>query len=273
MAGLPDTDVWNRALSSTERLSPPLESRTFATIRSGLPSPFTSAVVTQTGTFPALKVRCSAKLAFVAPGVVVFISTDTLLSLEFLTIRSGLPSPFTSATVTDSGPRPVGKVCWGAKLGVVAPGAVVLSSTEIVSPVPNPVFATIRSGLPSPFTSATVRDFELLPAIKFRACAKLSVPMVVVFRNTDMSLLTVFAAIRSGLPSPFTSATVTDSGNWSAVRSSAGPKVTLLAPGEVVFTSTDTLLVLFATITSGLPSPFRSATASPNAPFAIAKSW
>jgi hypothetical protein len=37
-----------------------------------------------------------------------------------------------SAAATEFGLLPVAKVCWAAKLGVVAPGAVVLSSTDTV---------------------------------------------------------------------------------------------------------------------------------------------
>ncbi len=59
-------------------------------------------------------------------------STDTVLSLSFATIRSGWPSPLRSAAVTETGKVPVLNFCWVAKLGVVAPGAVVLSSTESV---------------------------------------------------------------------------------------------------------------------------------------------
>ncbi len=58
---------------------------------------------------------------------------------------------------------PVAKVCWVAKLGVAAPGAVVLSSTETVLLLK---FATIRSGLPSPLTSAAVTEIGLLPVAK-----------------------------------------------------------------------------------------------------------
>ena len=36
---------------------------------------------------------------------VVFRSTDTVLSSPLATMRSGLPSPLTSATATDAGPR------------------------------------------------------------------------------------------------------------------------------------------------------------------------
>ena len=45
------------------------------------------------------------------------------------------------------------KVVWGAKEGVAAPVAVVFSSTDTVFELR---FATIRSGLPSPFKSAAV---------------------------------------------------------------------------------------------------------------------
>ena len=90
-----------------------------------------------------------------APGAVVFSSTDTVLESKFATTRSGLPSPFTSAAVTENGALPVAKVCWAAKEGVVAPGAVVFSSTDTVFELS---FATTRSGLPSPFTSAAVTE-------------------------------------------------------------------------------------------------------------------
>ena len=104
----------------------------FATIRSGLPSPLTSAAVTESGRLPVAKVCWVAKLGVAAPGAVVLSSTETVSSSSFATIRSGLPSPLTSAAVTEIGSVPVAKVCWVAKLGVVAPGAVVLSSTETV---------------------------------------------------------------------------------------------------------------------------------------------
>ena len=85
----------------------------------------------------------------------MFSSTDTVFEPKLATIRSGLPSPFKSAAVTEHGWLPVAKVCWAAKEGVVAPGAVVFSSTDTVF---EPSFATIRSGLPSPFTSAAVTE-------------------------------------------------------------------------------------------------------------------
>ncbi len=80
----------------------------------------------------------------------VLSSTETVLSLLFAVIRSGMPSPLMSATAMVVGSLPVVKVCCVAKLGVVAPGVVVLSSTETVSPL---LLETIRSGIPSLFTS------------------------------------------------------------------------------------------------------------------------
>ena len=86
-----------------------------------MPSPFKSAAVTDHGELPVAKVCCAAKERVVAPGAVVFSSTDTELELKFATIRSGLPSPFKSAAVTESGKLPGAKVCWAAKERVEAP--------------------------------------------------------------------------------------------------------------------------------------------------------
>jgi hypothetical protein len=134
-----------------------------ATIRSGLPSRFTSLALTETGSTPVAKVCWVAKLGVAAPGAVVLSSTETVLLLKFATIRSGLPSPLMSEAVTEAGSRPVVKVCWVAKLGVAAPGAVVLSSTDTVSPLK---FVTTRSGLPSPLTSAVITEYGPLPTPK-----------------------------------------------------------------------------------------------------------
>jgi hypothetical protein len=41
----------------------------------------------------------------------VLSSTDTVVVLEFATIKSGKPSPLTSAVVTEIGPLPVAKDC------------------------------------------------------------------------------------------------------------------------------------------------------------------
>ena len=97
------------------------------------------------------KFCAAAKLGVVAPGAVVFKSTDTVLESVFATTMSGLPSPLRSAIDTEAGLLPVAKFCLAAKLGVAAPGAVVFKNTDTVL---DPAFATTMSGLPSPLRSA-----------------------------------------------------------------------------------------------------------------------
>jgi len=87
-----------------------------------------------------------------APGAVVLSITDTLQDVKFATTRSSLRSPFRSPTVMDSGESPAAKSCLAVKLGAVAPGAVVLSSTDTVLEA---LLATTRSSLSSPFRSPT----------------------------------------------------------------------------------------------------------------------
>lgn len=94
------------ALSSTETVL-----AEFATIRSALPSPLRSSAAAATGPLPVAKACCGSKLATAAPGAVVFSSTETVLSLILVTIRSSLPSQSMSAVVTEAGPIPVSKVC------------------------------------------------------------------------------------------------------------------------------------------------------------------
>ena len=134
-----------------------------------MPSPLTSAAVTDPGALPVAKVCWAANLSVGGEPVVVLSSTDTVLSFPFATIRSGLPSPLTSAAVTEDGALPVAKVCWAAKLSVGGEPVVALSSTDTVLSFP---FATIRSGLPSPLRSAAVTEDVALPVAKVRWAAK-----------------------------------------------------------------------------------------------------
>src|SRR5436853_171987 len=112
-------------------------------------------MATEKGKDPVAKDCCAAKEGVVAPGVVVFSSTDTLSVLALATARSGLPSPLRSPMATERGPVPVAKVCWKPKVGVVAPGAVVLSSTDTLL---ESRLAMTRSGLPSPLRSPMATD-------------------------------------------------------------------------------------------------------------------
>jgi len=66
--------------------------------------------------------------------VVVVLSRMEAVSLVmFATAKSGFPSALMSPMLTLLGRTPVAKVTWGAKVGVVAPVVVVLSSMEAVS--------------------------------------------------------------------------------------------------------------------------------------------
>src|SRR5262249_47025743 len=103
--------------------------------RSGRQSPLPSAAATEYGEAPGAKGCWAAKEAVVAAGAVVFSSSDTVVEPKkgLARRRSGRPSPLTSAAATETGTEPVAKVCWAAKEGTVAPGAVVFSSTDAVA--------------------------------------------------------------------------------------------------------------------------------------------
>src|SRR5262245_27018383 len=169
-----------RLFSSTDTVALPM----LATSRSGRPSPLTSPTATEKGLVPVAKVCWGAKDGVVAPGAVVFSSTDTVALRLLATRRSGRPSPLTSPTATELGMLPVAKVCWGAKEGGVAPGAVVVSSPDTVALT---LLATRRSGRPSPLTSPTATELGVLPVAKVCWGAKEGVvaPAAVVFSSTD----------------------------------------------------------------------------------------
>src|SRR5439155_295957 len=154
-------------LSSTDTLEVP-----FAATRSSLPSPFRSPTATAQGLAPVAKSCLAAKLSAAAPGAVVLSSTDTALESKHTAAKSSLPSPFKSATVTEDGEVPVAKSCLAAKLGVAAPDAVVLSSTDTLAELK---LETARSRLPSRFRSPTVTDEGPLPVAKSCLAAKMGV--------------------------------------------------------------------------------------------------
>src|SRR4051812_44741482 len=117
---------------NTEMLLP---SNPLPVTTSGLPSPLKSPTATLFGPCPPTGKACGgAKLAVVAPTGVVFSSTETLYVFEMAVTMSGLLSPLKSPTATEIVYNPPGKVCWGAKLAVVAPTGVVFSSTETLYP-------------------------------------------------------------------------------------------------------------------------------------------
>src|SRR4051794_14643018 len=126
-------------------------------------------------------------------------------------------------------PSPVGKVTGDAKLGQAAPGGVVFSDTPTLN---EPLFATRRSGRPSPLTSAAATASGPMPAGNATAAAKLgaTAPVAVVFSNTDTSLELELATRRSGRPSPLMSPVATDQGPRTTAKLTADRKLGLVAP-------------------------------------------
>src|SRR5579883_3155857 len=157
--------------------------------------------------------------------------------------RSGLPSPLKSPATTVEDSKPAAKVCWGAKVGVVAPVGVVFSSTDTV---PDRKLAMARSGLPSPLRSPTATESGALPVAKVRWAAKLGTvaPVGVIFSNTDTVSVPnpPFVAARSGLPSPLKSPTATELSALLVVKVRWGAKLGIVAPVGVVLSNTDTVL-------------------------------
>ncbi len=142
VAGVPVLVVLNK----TETLIEP----SFVTTKSGRPSPFRSPIETEVGSVPVVKSVLEEKEGVVAPGVVKFENTETLLEEMFATAKSGLPSPFRSPIETDRGLVPVVKSVLEEKEGVELPGVVKFKNTETLLELK---FDTAKSGLPSPFRS------------------------------------------------------------------------------------------------------------------------
>ena len=122
--------------------------KTFATTKSGIPSPFRSSTETVREALAVIKSYLAEKVGVEAPGVVVFNNTETLFS--FTTAKSGLPSPFRSSIETGQGPNAVVKSNLEEKEGVELPGVVKFKNTETLLELK---FDTAKSGLPSPFRS------------------------------------------------------------------------------------------------------------------------
>ena len=93
-------------------------------------------------------------------------STETELSFKFATIRSGLPSPLTSAAVTELGKFPVAKVLWPAKLGVAAAGNLIQYYDADRSLSPNKELLFVHIGRDSHVEEA---DHHLIPTL-FAQC-------------------------------------------------------------------------------------------------------
>ena len=110
--------------------------------------------------------------------------------------------------LTEYGDEPVAKSTFGRKL--ITPEVELLRNTDTVQLT---LFATARSGLPSPFKSPTLTDHGDPPDGKLTLAAKLTFPNVDVFRNTDTDVSPLLVTIISGLPSPSMSPKLTDFGD------------------------------------------------------------
>src|SRR6476661_389361 len=128
----------------------------FATAKSGLPSPLMSPMLMAPGLRPVAKLPWGTKVGEVAPVGIVLSRMETLFSLMFAKAKSGFPSPLKSPMLMPLTATPVIKSNLGAKVGVVAPVAVVLSRREalLMSPMltklgPEPVVKSTLGAKPS----------------------------------------------------------------------------------------------------------------------------
>jgi len=75
----------------------------FATVKSGFPSPLMSPMLTETGPVPVGKSTLVAKLGVVALVAVVLSRMEAVSLPEFVTAKSGFPSPLMSPMLTEKG--------------------------------------------------------------------------------------------------------------------------------------------------------------------------
>ena len=130
---------------------------------SNLPSPLRSPIVTERGFEPVVRAVLVTKLAVDDPDVVAFRRIDMLFEESLAIARSGLPSPFKSPIATEKGSVPTVTSDLLAKVGVKAPGVVVLSKIDVVLEF---AFAVTRSGFPSPFRSPIATPRGPTPVVK-----------------------------------------------------------------------------------------------------------
>src|ERR1035437_8417631 len=169
------------------------------------------------------------------PDVLVFLNTEIVLEFIFAIARSGFPSPSKLPMETLAGHEPVVKSTCDAKETV--PDVLVFLNTETVLPM----FATARSGLPSPSKSPIETFTGYVPVVKSIFVAKEMVPDVLVFLNTE-TVLEFPTMTRSGLPSPSKSPIETLSGVEPVVKSTFVAKETV--SDLLVFLNIETVLEL-----------------------------
>ncbi len=150
-------------------------------------------------------------MGVVALVAVVLSRMEALLLSMFATAKSGFPSPLMSPMLTEKGLPPVVKSTLVAKVGVVAPVGVVLNRMEALVLF---LFATAKSGLPSPLKSPMLTEMGRLPVVKSTLVAKVGVValVAVVLSRMEALLLLRFATAKSGFPSPLKSPMLTEWG-------------------------------------------------------------
>ena len=135
--------------------------------------------------------------------------------------------------LTELGSVPVGKSTLVAKVGVVAPVAVVLSRMEAVLLLQ---FATAKSGFPSPLMSPMLTEWGSVPVGKSTWVAKVG---VVAFGGGGVEqdgggVAEKFATAKSGFPSPLMSPMLTEMGLLPVGKSTLVAKVGVVASVGVV---------------------------------------
>lgn len=231
---------------------------TLNTAKSGFPSLFKSPVDKDCGLVPVVKSVFAENEGVELPVGVVLSKIETEFEPAFPAKMSGFPSPFTSLNDIDLGVVPIAKSVLAVKVGVNAPGVVVLNKTEAVLVIELP---DTKSGFPSPFRSQSPTVRVVFPTVKsvFEVNDGVLEPGVVVFINTEIAVPDE-ATAKSGLPSPFKSAIDTTKEIRLVVdKSTFAEKLGGYPPGVVVFKKTDILAKPLEPATkSGLPSPLKS---------------
>ena len=197
---------------------------TFVTTTSGLPSPSISPNAISFGSTPVVKSTLGANE--IVPEEHKFLETEKVLLEKSSTTKSGLPSPSMSLMATRIGYAPViiRSTFEAKELAVIDPRELVFLKIEIG---PLILFATTKSGLPSPSKSAIAAEIGPVPVVKSTLGAKELVviePEELVFLKIETVLLASFVTTKSGLPSPSTSPTAILFGLFPVVKLTAGAK-------------------------------------------------
>ncbi len=168
---------------------------------SGLPSPFISAVVTAAGANPA-------KTTAAGPEQTIALAQQNRnVTKRSVTTISGLPSPFTSATATDCGRCPAPKAT-----GAPTRHAVAEQHRNAIRLVRgNDVRNTVSIHICRRYPDRVSGEVGGLGGIGGRRPE----PPLPLFSSTETPV--PFVTIISGLPSPFRSAVVTESGTVPVV--------------------------------------------------------